>query len=435
MNKARASCLALIVVILFVQINHAQDPTVREPVALEQRSIADATDGTFVSKEGLFQIGINFPFPSEHLQFDFREGEIRIGYFDYPFENDHNAPNYFQHRSEEFESDTLANIPGRIVSKNDKSSIESYDSTTYFAFDDGRFGIERYITRKKRLYVLLAVVNSFLDKGLFERVLDSFEITGDVDPAELVRTRMDLLTWRPFPQAPVIKGQNTDLVDNNLKGPVAKVMRIFRDNEGNKTGVRSISEYDRRGYLIRSTEYGIYEKPIGIDYWGFLDGKRVMKRATVFEKYSLFNPTVVDKGPADAPDKYDAKLGYDARYWQSRVKRYQGGKLVETVTYDNHGKVLLRSTLEYRGGRVITTVYLGIGEFNNKRASQLDNKGNEIDQLMYSGEDAVVGHEVFSYKYDRYENWTTKSIFLIRNDYGREHPVYQFSEYREIVYY
>ena len=399
-------------------------------------SITDAINGTFVSKDGLFKIGLNIPF-IDTSGVRFKEGEIRIGYFDYAWDRDVVSYDSFNNWCVNFDVETVKNIRGHLESTNVISNTDPFDSTTYFTFEDGRVGMERHVMRKKRLYVILAIVDKLLGQYLFQRVIDSFAPTGDFDSDSLLKDRMDLLTWRPFPQTPLIPGQRNDLIDDNLKGPVRKVTNVYRDKKGNRSGMQSSTEYDRRGYVTRRIEYDQYGKPGVIEYWGFLDGKRVMKAAAIIENYSLFEPRVVNKKPEDAPQSYDPKLGYDARYWQSELKRYQAGKLVEKIRYNNDGKILSRIVWEFNSGKVKRTSYASYGYQGITLLMQkFDERGNVIDEMDYSPpgpQASTPSHLLFQYEYDKYGNWTKRSHCI---EYGGECPQNTgFSEYREISYY
>jgi hypothetical protein len=435
MKKASNFFVTLVTIVVLFQVSRAQLPIIQGPLQLRQVSITEVTNGNYISRDGLYQIGISSPL-EDVSGFGFSEGEIRIGYFDFAWDRDDVSFDDFKRWSGFFERDTLANIPGNIQSNYTASNVDPFDSTIYFAFEDGRFGIERHVMRKKRVYVVLAIINRLLDQPLFQRVLDSFGTTGDVDSNILLRNRMDLLTWRPFPQTPTIAGQRNDLADDNLKGPVSKVIKIYRDKQGNKAGIRSITEYDKRGYIFRTIEYDYYGKPHQIEYWGFLDGKRVMKTAAIHEGYSLFKPWVVNKNPKDAPETYDPKLGHDARYWQSQFKRYRAGKLVEKIRYNNDGKILFRSVWEYSGGKVRQTFYPANGIANISQVSQsFDSKGNVVDEIEYRppSENISPVHLLYRYEYDKYGNWVKKSRCIERNGKCPENT--GFSEYREIAYY
>lgn len=439
MQKTPSLLTTLISFFFLFQLGSAQVPTFQNQVVLQPYSISEATEGKYASKDGFYQIGVGFPFPyvGELSGFGFKEGEIKIRYFDFGLDGGDVSLDFFNRQCEALESDTLKNIPGRILSKNVASKAIPYDSMTFFGFDDGRFGVERHLMRKKRLYVVLAIVNEFLDQPIFQRVLESLTPTGDMNPEAILKNRMDRLTWRPFPPTPEMPGQPNDLVDGNLKGQVAKTVDFYTDGQGIKAGMHYVNEYDRHGFNVRQIKYDQYGLPYEIEYSGYLDGKQVTKTATINKDLTLFKAWDSEM-PIDAPENRDPNLGYDNRYLYYTSKTFSGGKLRERAVISGAGVVWYKWVYEYKGSTQTVTDYIPSGALRSTRVSEsFDAKGNVTSQLYYRGgiTDPSPKRWVVSYEYDKTGNWIKRSTCWVPKEQTKCPANLIAHEYREITYY
>jgi len=298
------------------------------------------------------------------------------------------------------------------------------------------FVISRIYLVRNRIYQATALFP--LDKRAQEpaiiKILDSFKLLSQADVDAQIQKRIAEATPSPLPQEPVTKKLKSDAEDEGLKG---KVKTIFTEEENldgtwavSKRKPASIDYYNEQGNEIKSVSYDYRGNPLDITVYGYLDGARVSNSRMIQYEYNP-PPMAMASAPGQPKPKYDPRYNYKFKFsYDSR------GNLVEKIFYGNSGKLWLRYVYNYKDKQKEELVYSENGSLNQKYVSTLDEKGNEIEQIVYETKDNSVDEKYsYSYEFDSQGNWIKKTTSKWVTKEGKSQYEPYSATYRTISYY
>ena len=230
----------------------------------------------------------------------------------------------------------LSKVKGIVADEKHSENDFSYSSVTSFAFDDGKFGIRKYVVSDNRLYVMFAQFDNSADAEFFANAFETFKIVSDAEVKAEIQRKFEEATPKDLPQEPVLKNLQTDAEEENLKGNVKKIVdeseTITDDSNKKNRRISEISEYNRAGNLTKMVRIDYRGNPASITVYGFIDGKRVSKSGYVKYPYNPPPPMAAPSAQADPPS--------DSRYSMSYEKKYKDGNLVEKFYTEATAKLL-----------------------------------------------------------------------------------------------
>ncbi len=189
---------------------------------------------------------------------------------------------------------------------------------------------------------------------------------------------------------------------------------ISYDADGNRVSRKA---HDYTGALFESVNYSRVDGDKVVIY------KDVENRNSVVVGMSA--PTNQPKRPSDPRYTYKFKYKYDSN-----------GKVSEESLYHNDGSLWLRYVYKTKGNQKEELVYSADGSLNQKYVYTLDDKGNEVEMLVYDTEnDSVRSKEAYKYvEFDSKGNWT-KRITSRGNKEGGFALKTSKVTYRKITYF
>lgn len=208
----------------------------------------------------------------------------------------------------------------------------------------------------------------------------------------------------------LVQKQQTDREADGLKGPVNTVVTevaTFRTDSGKlvEFDLKPESEvtYDADGNRIRRKGYdytGVLFESVN---YSRIDGDKVAIYGDVDNK----NRIVVEMpAPANQP-----KRRSDSRYTYKFKYKYDSyGNVSEESWHQNDGSLWLKYTYKVKGNRKQEFVYSADGSLNQMYTYTLDDKGNEVELLIYDTEKkSVESKETYKYEaFDSKGNWTKR---------------------------
>ena len=204
--------------------------------------------------------------------------------------------------------------------------------------------------------------------------------------------------------------QKTDRETDGFKGAVRTVLTEeakLRDDSG------KLAEYDRKPESeVTYDASGNRASRKGYDYTGALfesvnysrvDGDKVAVYGEVENKNSI---VVEMPTPANRP-----KRRSDSRYtYKFKYKYDSDGNVSEESWYQNDDSLWLKYVYKLKSNRREELVYSADGSLNQKYVYTLDEKGNEVEMLIYDTEkNSVESKETYKYEeFDSKGNWTKR---------------------------
>lgn len=304
-------------------------------------------------------------------------------------------------------------------------------------FPDGSMLVNRVLAANRQLYQVLVTFKK--DPKLEEsaaKILDSFRALSPADADAAIRKRVEEATPSPLPEEPAAKRPKSDAEDEGLNGRVKTVFTESEDLSGTWAVQRrkpSLMEYyDERGYLTKRESYDYKGNPSDITVYGYLGGERVSKIGSVSYEYNP-PPMMVagPSGPAGPEPKSDTRYTYKFKY-----KYDDKGRLAEKAWLHNDGMPWLRYVYNYKGKQREELVYSANGSLNQKYVVTLDDKGNEVEEIIYQvKDDSVRSKQSSAYELDAQGNWTKKTVSKWMTKDGKSYYEPSHVYYRTITYY
>lgn len=324
----------------------------------------------------------------------------------------------------------------RLISEKDISLDGHPGRELKVGLSDG-FTIIRMYLVGKRIYqaiVSIQTVDQAREPNAI-KILDSFKLLSQSEVDAEWKKKIARATPSPLPQEPVSKRPKSDAEDDGLKGKVKTVFTETEDLSGTwSVGGRkpsSMDYYNEQGNLTKRESYDYRGNPSDIRVYGYLDGDRASHYKSIDYEY---NPPPM-MAPAPAPGK--SKPKYDPRYsYKFKYKYDDSGRLIEEAWYGNSGELWLRYVYKYEGKQKEQLVYSKDGSLNQKYSSTLDDKGNEIEEIIYDTKDNSVREKYsYSYEFDARGNWIKRTTSKWTTKDGKSQFEPYSMTYRTITYY
>ena len=295
--------------------------------------------------------------------------------------------------------------------------------------------ISRVVAAGDRVYQITVVIKKdpqTLDAA--NKVLDSFKVLTTAEVQAAMRKNVADATPDPLPQEPVAKRPKSDAEDEGLQGRVKTVFTESEDLSGTWSAQgrkpSSMEYYNEQGNLTKRESYDYKGNPSDITVYGYLDGERVSLTRSIRREYNP-PPMMVASSPGEAKPKYDPRYSYKFKF-----KYDDGGRLLEKAWYMSSGEPWLRYAYNYKGNQKEELVYSADGSLNQKYLYTLDDKGNEIEEVIYETKnDSVRSKYTYGYEFDAKGNWTRRVSSKWGTKDGKEgyHPYSVY--YRTVTYY
>jgi len=268
--------------------------------------------------------------------------------------------------------------------------------------------ISRVVAAGDRIYQITAVLKKdpqILDAA--NKVLDSFRVLSTAEVEAAMRKNVAEATPDLLPQEPVTRRPKSDAEDEGLKGGVKTVSTESEDLSGTWSAQgrkpSSMEYYNEQGNLTKRESYDYKGNPSDITVYGYLDGERVSLTKSIQREYNP-PPMMAASAPGEAKPKYDPRYSYKFKF-----KYDESGRLVEKALYMSSGEPWLRYVSNYKGNQKWKLVYSANGSLNQKYLYTLDDKGNEIEEVIYEiKDDSVRSRYSYSYAFDAKGNWTKR---------------------------
>ena len=223
-----------------------------------------------------------------------------------------------------------------------------------------------------------------------------------------------------------------------LKGEI-KVVKTETADLKNDSGVwvesnrmpDSYITYDQNGNRVVEK---VYEdgKLSSSGVYKLLDGDRVLVPDKI-EIASTGRELIVTTGRSSTKPQF-----HDDRYTQKYKYKYDAqGTKREEIIYQNNGTYWQRRVVTLKGNQRDEQVYDEKGKFNQKYIYTLDDKGNEIEMLVFSpGEGSASWKENYkNLEFDSKGNWTKRIMSRSYNEDGKYLLRSTVMYYRTCTYY
>lgn len=328
----------------------------------------------------------------------------------------------------------LSKIQGKVTDEKYTETDNLYSSITFFAFDDGKFGVRKFSLSDERLYIMFAQFENSADGKIFEEAFKTFKIVGESEIKAEIQRKFEDATPQNLPQEPASKNLQSDLKEENLKGKVKKIVEesetITDDPNKKNRKISKTLEYNKAGNLTKTVRIDYRGNPDSITVYGFIEGKRVSKVGYIKYPYNPPPPMAVPSAQVEPPS--------DSRYSMSYEKKYKAGKLIEEILYRSNGKVITRTTYEYKDNQIEQLVYTADGKLNQKYVYLTDKNGQVLERSDFDIlSNKPYGDKKYSYVYehDKQGNWIKKTTSKEVTEDGKTFykPLYVY--YRTITYY
>lgn len=378
-------------------------------------------------------IGMNAS--GEMFQWQLREGGVIVTYHDF------HDPDFSVVTEKDFANYFAGVKKGMVEATNGNVKAErpltlgTHRGYEYVFERNGAAGVARTFYVNKRSYTLMAFPAKNTDaEKLIEEAFDSFTMISATDANSDIAKRVLDSTPEPLPQEPVAAKEKSDAEDEGLKGSVKTVTEESEDLSGSWSTqgrhLSSVEEYNEKGNRTKRIAYDSNAKPFQITVYGYLEGARVSKSASI--RYDEDPPLMALPPSPKPPAPRDTRYGYKYGY------KYVGGRLSEKQLILNNGVNGMRYVYNYDGNTLEQLVYDEKGKLNMKWLSKLDDKGNEIETIYL---DVLKIHgfdETYSITYDAFDgngNWTKKTTSKMVTEDGMQVYKPWYVTYRTITFH
>lgn len=297
------------------------------------------------------------------------------------------------------------------------------------------YGVTRLLASGDRIYMLTAAARKdpqALDAAV--KVLDSFRVLTPAEVEAAARKQAEAAAPAPLPQEPAARRPKSDAEDGGLRGRVKTVYTEREDLSGTwpvqGRKPSSMEHYNELGNLTRSDSYDYKGNLADVTAYGYLDGERVSRIKVVEHGYNP--PLIMVAAPGGASRRKD-----DPRYtYKFKYKYDAAGRLLEKAWHMSDGRLWLRYVYRYKGRQREELAYSDDGSLNQKYLYTLDDKGNEVEQVIYEPRDnSVKAKESYSYEFDAQGNWTKRVTSEWKVKDGKEGFRPSSVDYRTITYH
>jgi hypothetical protein len=330
----------------------------------------------------------------------------------------------------------MTGLEGRLTNETDISLEGHPGRQLKIEFSDG-FNIIRIFLVGNRVY---QVVGGFpMEKKNQEpaviKILDSFKLLSQADVEAELKRKIAAATPSPLPQEPVAKRPKPDAADEGLKGRVKTIFTESEDLSGtwavSKRKPSSMEYFNEQGNLTKRESYDYTGNPSDITVYGYLDGDRASHFKSIDYEYNPPPMMAPAPAPGQAAPKYDPRYSYKFKY-----KYDEKGNLIEEALYGNDGKLWMRYVYTYKGNQKEEMVYAKDGSLNQKYLYTLDDKGNEMEEIIYEVRDNAIRNKYsYSYEFDAKGNWIKRTTSKeVTKDGKSQFEPYSVT-YRTITYY
>ena len=406
--------------------------------------------GTFVSLSGRFSIALP---PMKHafrpLSIDIpggrasgdsyiwvmKEGLFTAGFVDAPqSSNDSDASRSLLTKFREALV-TLADANNGKLSERPIELNTQSGTEVRIEFPHGLIVHRTYLV-SRRVYQIVLVVKSEqrASEGGAVNVLDSFKLLNEAEVSAALKAEVAKAEPSPLPQEPVAKRDGTDAGDEGLRGKVKTVFTESEDLSGTwavqTRKPNSMEYYNAQGNLTKRESYDWKGNLSDITVYGYLDEARVSKWNTIRHEYNP-PPMMISPSPGEAKPKYDPRYSNKFEFKYDDDKR-----LIERISINNDGKLWQRHVYKYSGNQLEHLVYSANGSLNQRYVSQLDDKGNSIEQTSYEvGGEKVRAKYSYAHEFDAKGNWIKRRSSKWVTKDGRSYYEPASVYYQTIVYY
>ena len=266
----KLSLFSIILFSVFAQLfvcaetQFAQSPSTpnQTPKPFVRPSIRDLLAGKpYVSVD--LNYSISLPEPTYSNNWIFQEGKIGINVANADIAGGkQNLKGFTQINN----NTLLSKIQGKITDEKYYDAENVYSSITSFTFDDGNFGVRKFSLSDDRLYVMFAQFTNSADAEFFENAFKTFKPVGEAEVKVEVQRRLEEATPQELPQEPILKNQQSDAKEENLKGKVKKIVEesenISTEPEKRNRKISQTREYNNKGNLTKDVRIDYEEIPV-----------------------------------------------------------------------------------------------------------------------------------------------------------------------------
>lgn len=277
--------------------------------------------------------------------------------------------------------------------------------------------VSRILFLNERLVVLGVIRGDDSGADLQLELLDSFRLLPkEQHIAVLIRENMP----GPLPQGERTASLPPDTAAAGLRPGVSQVVETFQQAPTSEKERSKELYFDKAGNLIKEIQF-LAGYPDQIRVWGWVDGARVSRSATVNYRHDQFYgpgqtpmnvggtpglPKIVDSLPGSVTFKPLYGLRYDLTTDQSK-------RVTERRVTSGAGVLSYVEKITYTANGVETRTIDGSGGFISRVVEVVDKNGLPIEEktLDSAGRPYGTGRH-FAYDFDANGNWITKRVSI-----------------------
>lgn len=202
----KAKVIFLVVSLSFVlfETSFAQLPP--PPRAIVRPSIKTlSVQRPFVSLDANYSIAL--PEPVFTNNWIFQEGQIGINFAKGGIAG---SAQELAAITERYDETLLSKLAGKITDEKFYESNGLPASLAYFAFNDGSFGVRKFVLAKTTVYIMFALFKDSAGAAFFADIFDTFKIVGKAEIDAEIQRKFEAATPPDLPQTPVLKNQPSD---------------------------------------------------------------------------------------------------------------------------------------------------------------------------------------------------------------------------------
>lgn len=215
-------------------------------------------------------------------------------------------------------------------------------------------------------------------------------------PVIIAAQKSDLKKWNLNGKIGTIKENFYKIDKDNSSSMVHYFVNIFNE-QGNRTVDKKYLPGDKLDKIYNYSYDNMNRRTekTGLDP----DGNIIIKVTYQFDKKG--NP-ILDK----SVDK-DGKPGK-----MIKSKFYKNGNVKEDKIFDGNGKLQKINKFSYdkNNNKTLSKVYNNDGKIEEETVYEYDADNNLINETIYRSDKTLVKKNVYHYEFDKYKNWTKKSV-------------------------
>lgn len=381
---------------------------------------------------GLTQKQLGFDAVGSSLDWRFQEGTANITFLDFgvasPVNDEKSRSLFLKDFGENLRKDTSVKVVKSVLLKiglNDGKQIEAI-------LPNGKTLFLQCLFAENRFYgVTIQFDPNTLDaETLATKLFETFNIISKSDVEAELKRQAQAIEPKPLPQSPISSTLKSDVVNENLKSKVKKIVEeiesVSETGQSEKRRIFSVIFYDEKGNRTRSEGYGDSKFPTEVTVYGFIDGERVSKTGAIKFEFAPPPPASSTNNPKTPPD-----LRYDTKY----TYKYENGKLIEQEFFTNTNQAGSHVYYSYKKDYLEESIYAN-NKINRKYVSKLDENGNEVEEIGFDVSKGTPYSDRtyrYIYKYDSIGNWIERTTLRDKKGDGNFVPVN--TTFRSIVYF